>query len=169
MLSCGIGARMQKIMMTYLLHLASILPILMNFGDPLLKSDRFWLHSFYTYKLHLIYWWDFHQNHKLWNNPSHHNWFKGRKNLYCMNNLVVVDHYGLFIYLDLGYLRSYHDVNIFCQLNIHKSWCQCFVPTYEYFKGLLGYLGYMSEEIFVMRHIGRCELARGIYIDAIRA
>jgi hypothetical protein len=130
MLSCGIGTKVQKMMMAYLLYLASILPILMNFGDPLLKSNRFWLHSFYMYR-------HFHQNHKLWNNPSHHNWFKGRKKMYCMNNIVVVDHYGLFIYLDLVYLRSYHDVNIFCQLNIHKSWCQYFVHTWI-FRKLIG-------------------------------
>jgi hypothetical protein len=89
--------------------------------------------------------------------------------MYCMNNTIVVDHFGQFIYLDLGYLRSYHDVNIFCQLNIHKSWCQYFVHTYVYFKDLLGYLGYMSEKMFVMCYIGWCELEPRIYIDAIRA
>jgi hypothetical protein len=60
-------------------------------------------------------------------------------------------------------------MNIFCQLNIQKSWCQYFVHTYEDFEDLLGYFGYMNEEMFVMHHIGRCELAPGIYIDAIRA
>jgi hypothetical protein len=32
--------------------------------------------------------------------------------MHCMNNIVVVDHHGLFIYLDFWYLRSFHDVSI---------------------------------------------------------
>ena len=48
-----------------------------------------------------------------WHNPNHTKWFNGRKKMYCMNNTVVVDHNGLFIHVDLGYPRSYHDVNIF--------------------------------------------------------
>jgi len=32
------------------------------------------------------------------------------------------DHCGLFIYLNLEYLKSYYDVRIFHQSDIHKSW-----------------------------------------------
>jgi len=32
---------------------------------------------------------------KPWNNVAHGLWFNGRKNMYFMNNMVVVDHHGL--------------------------------------------------------------------------
>jgi hypothetical protein len=32
--------------------------------------------------------------------------------MYCMNNIMVADHHGLFIDLDLGYPGSFHDVSI---------------------------------------------------------
>jgi hypothetical protein len=35
--------------------------------------------------------------------------------MYFMNNMVVVDHHGLFIYLDVGYPCSFHDVTIMCE------------------------------------------------------
>jgi len=46
------------------------------------------------------------------NNPQHGRWFNGRKKIYSLNNTVVVDHDGLFIFLDAGYPGSFHDVNI---------------------------------------------------------
>ncbi len=49
---------------------------------------------------------------KPWNNSAHQSWFNGWKKMHCMNNIVVVDHHGLFIYLDFWYLRSFHDVSI---------------------------------------------------------
>jgi hypothetical protein len=38
-------------MMAYLLHLASILPLPMRFGGPLLKSVESWLHNFHNYRV----------------------------------------------------------------------------------------------------------------------
>jgi hypothetical protein len=32
----------------------------------------------------------------------HSKWFEGMKKMYCMNNMIVVGHYGLFIYINLG-------------------------------------------------------------------
>jgi len=29
-----------------------------------------------------------------------------------MKKIIIMDHRGLFIYIDVGYLRSYHDLNI---------------------------------------------------------
>jgi hypothetical protein len=29
-----------------------------------------------------------------------------------MNNMIILDYHGLFIYVDIGYLGFYHDVNI---------------------------------------------------------
>jgi hypothetical protein len=81
-----------------------------------------------------------------------------------MNTTMVVDHHGLFIYLDLKYLGSFHDVNIFLQLGTHMNWSQHFAHINEYLSGDLGYVG---KDIFVMQHIGRCELALGINLAAI--
>ncbi len=50
--------------------------------------------------------------HKPWQNEAHCTWFNGQKNIYVMNNMVIVDHHGLFIYVDQGYPSSYHDVSI---------------------------------------------------------
>jgi hypothetical protein len=38
-----------------------------------------------------------------------------------MNNIIVVDHQGLFIYFDFGYLGSNHDVTILRQFEIHQN------------------------------------------------
>jgi hypothetical protein len=41
--------------------------------------------------------------------------------MYYMNNKMVVDHHGLFIYLDFKYPRSFHDLSILQQLDIHTN------------------------------------------------
>jgi hypothetical protein len=56
---------------------------------------------------------------KPWNNPKHKIWFNGCMKIYSMNNTMVIDHQGLFLYLDFGYLKIYHDVTIFCPLELH--------------------------------------------------
>jgi hypothetical protein len=43
--------------------------------------------------------------HKPYNTLTHKSWLNGKKKAYSMNNIVVLDHHGLFIYLDLGYPR----------------------------------------------------------------
>jgi hypothetical protein len=104
---------------------------------------------------------------KPWNNLGHCSWFNGWKKMYCMNNIIVMDHHGLIIYFDLEYLGSYHDVSIFRQSNIHKSWCRYCVHTNEYFEYLLKNPGYMGEDMFLMHHIGRRELVVGIHMDFV--
>jgi len=52
--------------------------------------------------------------HKPWNDGAHKFWFNGQKKIYSMNNTMVVDHQGLFIYSNFGYPSSYHDVTILC-------------------------------------------------------
>jgi len=44
------------------------------------------------------------------------------------------------------------------------NWSQHFAHINEYLSGDLGYVG---KDIFVMQHIGRCELALGINLAAI--
>jgi hypothetical protein len=84
-----------------------------------------------------------------------------------MNNIVVVDHNGLFIYLDLRYLGSFHDVSILWQLDIQTNWHQHFVHINEYFEYLLGDLRYMGKDMFMTRCIGRCKLAFGANLTTI--
>jgi hypothetical protein len=74
-------------------------------------------------------------------------------------NIVVMDHIGLFVYLDLGYQRSFHDISILHQLFIHGN---------EYFKYLLVDLRYMGKEMFVMHCIERQRLTYSTNVDAIR-
>ena len=57
-----------------------------------------------------------------YDNPAHRNWFNGRKKIYCFNNTVVVDHHGLFIYIDSGYPGKFHDVNILRSSELCRSW-----------------------------------------------
>jgi len=78
-----------------------------------------------------------------------------------MNNMLVLDHHGLFIYLNSGYHDSFHDVNILCELNLYKNWCYFFVHINKYFEYLLGDPSYMGKEMFVMRKIKRCKLTLG--------
>jgi hypothetical protein len=86
-----------------------------------------------------------------------------------MNKIVVVDHHGLFIYLDLKYPRSFHDINILWQLEIHMNWRQHFVHTNKYCEYLLGDLRHMGKDMFVMWHIRRCELAPKANLTIIEA
>jgi hypothetical protein len=58
---------------------------------------------------------------KPWNNVAQGWWFNGQKKMYFMNNMVVVDHHGLFIYLDVGYPCSFHDVIIMCESHLYKN------------------------------------------------
>jgi len=88
----------------------------------------------------------FNEIHKPLNNDAHISWFDGRKKMYCMNNTFVIDHCGLFIYLNSEYPSSMHDVTILCEYDLYKNCCECFMHTNDYFKYLLGDLGYMFEE-----------------------
>lgn len=58
---------------------------------------------------------------------------------------MVVDHCGLFIYVDNRYFGSFHDVNILCESNMHANWCTFFVHIDEYFEYLFQNLGYMGD------------------------
>jgi hypothetical protein len=61
-----------------------------------------------------------------WRDPNHAKWFNGRKKIYAVNNTVVVDHDGLFIYVDCGYPGSYHDVNILRHSSLMQNWREYF-------------------------------------------
>jgi len=107
--------------------------------------------------------------HKPWNDGAQKVWFNGQNKIYSMNNTVVVDYWGLFIYLYFRYPCSYHDVMILCQFELHKNWCQCFLHGDEYFEHLLGKFNYLSEKMFIVKKIRRCEIRFNVDQDAIKA
>lgn len=92
------------------------------------------------------------------NVERHQLWYNGRKSMYALNNTVVIDHRGLFIYIDPGYPGSFHDVNCLRQSDLYKNWRRHFTHRDEYFEYLLGDPGYVGEEMFIMRRIGRREV-----------
>jgi len=76
----------------------------------------------------------------------------------AMNNIVILDHHGLFIYINIGYIGFYHDVMILWHFSVYKNWCQYFIHDDDDFEYLLGNPSYMSEEMFIMQKIGQWEL-----------
>jgi hypothetical protein len=62
-------------------------------------------------KIHNPYW-----------NEAYHTWFKGWKKIYAMNNIIILNHRGSFIYIDIGYPNSYYDVSILWHSNVYKDW-----------------------------------------------
>jgi DDE superfamily endonuclease len=93
-----------------------------------------------------------------YNDPLHSNWCNGRKKIYCFNNTVIIDHNGLFIYVEMGYPRKFHDVNILRHSTLYREWRDYFVHDDDYFEYLLGDPGYIGEEMFIMRRVGRREV-----------
>ena len=87
-----------------------------------------------------------------WKNPDHGKWFNGKKKLYSMNNVVIVDHHGLFIYIDPGYPGSFHDVSCVRASYMYATWHQYFGhdDANQYFEYELGDSGYVGMEIFIM-------------------
>jgi hypothetical protein len=55
-----------------------------------------------------------------------------------MNNMAIVNHQNIFIYIDNGYPRSYHDVTILWHFDIYINWCNHFAHANDYFEYCLG-------------------------------
>jgi hypothetical protein len=65
-----------------------------------------------------------------------------------MNNMIIIDNQGLFIYINVGYPRSYHDVT-YCGIPIFMPIGITILPTWmSTFEHLLGYPSYMGEKMF---------------------
>jgi len=90
--------------------------------------------------------------------PNHRVWFNGRTKIYALNNTIIVDHDGLFIYVDCGYPGSFRDVNILRQSDFHRNWPQYFRHDDEEREYLLGDPGYLGEEMYIMRRLGEREI-----------
>lgn len=74
---------------------------------------------------------------------------------------MVVDHNGLFIFIDPGFPGSYHDVTILRQSILLQNWRDFFEHTEEYFEYVLGDPGYAGEDMFIMRRIASREIEPG--------
>ncbi len=107
---------------------------------------------------------------KPWKGSKHLTWFNGHKKIYAMKNIVVLDHHGLFIYIDLGYGGSYHNVNILRHSTIYQEWRQYFTHWDDYFEYLLGDSRCLGEELFIMKRMGMWKLPLDVNHDgAIQA
>jgi hypothetical protein len=87
--------------------------------------------------------------------------------MYCLNNTVVVDHNGLFIYVDTGYSGKFHDVNILRHSNLYREWRDYFTHNDDYFEYVLGDPGYVGEEMFIMRRVGQRKLPEDAQMEAV--
>ncbi len=85
-----------------------------------------------------------------------------------MNNIVVLDHCGLFIYLNNKYLGFFHDVNILHESNLYKNQHKLFRYTNECFEYLLGDPSYLGEDMFAMQWFVRCKLALGHILNVMQ-
>lgn len=106
---------------------------------------------------------------KLWKDLEHQTQFNGRKNIYTINNTMVLDHHALFVYINLCSLGSYHDVSIFRHLTIYQEWHQYFTHWDEYFEYPSGDLKYLGEEMFIMKRMGKQKLPLDVNHGAIQA
>jgi hypothetical protein len=96
-------------------------------------------------------------------------WFNGRKKIYAVNNTVIIDHDGLFIYVDCGYPGSYHDVNILRQSELHRNWRAYFRHNDVVKEYVLGDPGYQGEEMYIMPRIRHREVPEDTNMHAIDA
>jgi hypothetical protein len=94
---------------------------------------------------------------------AHHKLFYSkRKAMYCLNSLVIVDHYSLIIYVDPGFPGSFHDIRCLKNSNIHKEWrryftCENLDEVGEY---LLGDPAYLGADMYILRKVDLREVAR---------
>ena len=79
----------------------------------------------------------------------------------------MIDHRGLFIYINPGYPGSFHDVNCLRQSDLYKHWRRFFTHHDDYFEFLLGDPGYVGEEMFIMRRLGRREIPEDGNVEVI--
>jgi hypothetical protein len=79
----------------------------------------------------------------------------------------MVDHNGLFIYIDICYPGKFHDVNILRHSALYRDWRAYFEHSDEYFECVLGDPGYIGEEMLIMRRVGRREIPKGSHVEAI--
>jgi hypothetical protein len=91
--------------------------------------------------------------------------------MYCFNNVVIIDHDGLFIYIVAGFAGSFHDVRCLRNFHIHQNWRQYFANdnldvVQEY---LLADPGYMGVEMYLLRRVDKREIQNAERNPVVRA
>jgi hypothetical protein len=84
------------------------------------------------------------------------------KSMYCMNLVVIVDHFGYIIYVDGGFPGSFHDSRCLRNSDINKNCRQYFTSADldqvgEY---VLGDPGYLGLDMYILRRVDFGEIAR---------
>jgi len=74
--------------------------------------------------------------------------------IYTMNNMIIVDHNGLSLYIDLGYLGSYHGLTILKHSEIYQACHENFKFASDYFEYLLGDLGTWEWKCLLCSRLG---------------
>lgn len=64
--------------------------------------------------------------YRQWKNSKHRSCFNGWNQIFAMNNTMVLNHHGLFIYINMSYFRFYHNINILHLSTIYWKWCHYF-------------------------------------------
>jgi hypothetical protein len=104
-----------------------------------------------------------------WKHPQHGSWYNGRKKIYCINNIVIIVHHGLFILVESGFPASFHDINTLRHTEFHKTWRAHFTHDDNHFEYVLGNPAYQGGDMYIMRHVGTRELHADADLSTVRA
>ena len=94
-----------------------------------------------------------------WKHPQHGNWSNGRKKIYCTNNIIIADHHGLFILVESGFPRSFHDINILRHIEFYRTWRMHSTHDDNHFKYVLGDPTYQGGDIYIYTSCGNLGVA----------
>lgn len=78
-------------------------------------------------------------------------WFNGGNKICSINNTTIEDNNGMFIFMDLGYSVSFHDVTCLRTFNLDMKRHNYFTHIDDYFKMVLGDVGYMGANRYMLR------------------
>lgn len=82
-----------------------------------------------------------------------------------MNNTALVDHIGVFMFVEVGYPWSYHDVTI-CKI-VKRNWKQLFTNHDDYYQYVQGDQGYTSLEKYIMRSLSKVVMRAMNLLDGL--
>jgi hypothetical protein len=89
--------------------------------------------------------------------------------MYCLNSTIIVNHHGLFIYINLCFPGFANDVSILRMLRIHQHWREHFTHIDQYFEYLLSDSGYIGTEQYIIWCLGLAKLHLNVDYSAVDA
>ncbi len=121
--SCETRQNCYYFTLCYSMHHALMVFWQTKFVDPCLMKWLFWVGNCISCQgaLGLL----MVDIYRPWKNSKHWSCFNGWNQIFAMNNIMVLNHHGLFIYINMSYLRSYHNINIHLS-TIYWKWCHYF-------------------------------------------